>query len=308
MLDEVKDTSIMTEVPEKLSESVEEKEAVEVITETVDTDNLEKIESEKSEEPELAESITGIVNENSKIEDASAAAEISSLLSTEPYSHLTEDELEIEFEQELLPGIEKGVYPDGCVEKLIRMGELCEVDIIHIEAAYYLRYYYYMIAKYVLEQKYNASKDPNDLARLEAFEDKYNSAKEEYQEVRDNSLPLELRLINNFVEAASPLIQLSYTKIFSEITLSLDTDKNLPEEFNLFFFPESDFYGIINSIKINTAKRPRTLNDYKKGSKNKAEYVRFDDKHMRFFDLNYKSKIDFGILVATRDIIDIEIS
>lgn len=76
-----------------------------------------------------------------------------------------------------------------------------------------------MIVKYVLEQKYNASKEPDDLARLEAFENKYNATKEEYQKVRDNSLTLELRLIKSFVDGISPKLELYYGKTYSKVLL-----------------------------------------------------------------------------------------
>lgn len=302
MLEEVKDTNIMTEVPKKLSESVEEKEAVEKIIETVDTNSLEKIESEKSEKSELAESAADVVEENAKTENDSAAARTSSLLSTAPYSHFTEDELDIEFEQELLPSIEGGIYSDGCVEKLIRLGELCEVDIIHIEAAYYLRYYYYMIAKYVLEQKYNTSKEADDLARLEAFEDKYNSAKVEYQKVRDNSLPLELRLIHSFVDGISPKVELYYGRAYSKVLLKFDTSEELPAGLNLFFVPEADFYGFINSIEIITAKRPRALEGYSNGN-NKAEEMVVDQKYIRFYDYINRERV--GISTVNKEIKEI---
>lgn len=96
-----------------------------------------------------------------------------------------------------------------------------------------------MIAKYVLEQKYNASKEPDDLARLEAFEDKYNSAKVEYQKVRDNSLTLELRLIKSFVDGISPKVELYYGKAYSKVLLKFDTSEELPEGLNRFFMPEA---------------------------------------------------------------------
>lgn len=239
MLKEVKDTSELAYEPWDYTKSVEKEEGVEEVDEAAKDTSLDNKNSEKSENTEFAESTADEVEENAKIEKDSAAARTSSLLSTAPYSHFTEEELDIEFEQELLPSIEGGIYPDGCVEKLIRLGELCEVDIIDIEAAYYLRYYYYMIAKYVLEQKYNASKDSNDLARLEAFENKYNAAKEEYQKVRDNSLSLELRLIKSFVDGISPKIGLYYGKTYSKVSLKFDTSEELPEDLNRFFMPEA---------------------------------------------------------------------
>lgn len=303
MLKEVKDTSELAYEPWNYTKSVEKEEGVEEVDKAAKDISLDD-NSEKSENAEFPESAADEVEENAKTENDSAAARTSSLLSTAPYSHFTEDELDIEFEQELLPSIEGGIYSDGCVEKLIRLGELCEVDIIDIEAAYYLRYYYYMIAKYVLEQKYNASKDSNDLARLEAFENKYNAAKEEYQKVRDNSLSLELRLIKSFVDGISPKIGLYYGKTYSKVSLKFDTIEELPEDLNLFFMPEADFYGFINSIEIITAKRPKALEGYSNGH-NKAEEITIDKKYIRFYD--YIKREQVGIATVNKEIIELVI-
>lgn len=295
MFEEVKNSSIIIPKQEELKESVEVNHDLEAVIETEENAALDNTVIGDNEKSESVESNIEINN----TEESSAAAGISSLLSTAPYSHLTEDELDIEFEQELLPSIEGGVYPDGCVEKLIRLGELCEVDIIDIEAAYYLRYYYYMIAKYVLEQKYNASKDPNDLARLEAFENKYNSAKVQYHKVRDNSLTLELRLIKCFVDGISPNVELYYGKTYSKVLLKFDTSEELPEGLNLFFMPEADFYGFINSIEITTTKRPKVLEGYSNGD-NKAEEIVIDQKHIRFYDYINRERV--GIATVNKEI------
>ena len=114
MLKEVKDTSELAYEPWDYTKSVEKEEGVEEVDEAAKDISLDD-NSEKSENAEFAESTADEVEENAKTENDSAAARTSSLLSTAPYSHFTEEELDIEYEQELLPSIEGGIYPDGCV-------------------------------------------------------------------------------------------------------------------------------------------------------------------------------------------------
>lgn len=160
------------------------------------------------------------------------------------------EELELEFENEILPDIYSDIYPDDCIEKLTLLGDLYARNPRIKESALYLRYYYYMIAKYVLEKKQEAPKSDIDLQILSTFDDDYKVAKIQYQRIRDNTLPLSVKLIRDFVDASENRISIIDDKELEISFYADDKEKNTCPGANLFFFPEADFYGTIDSILV----------------------------------------------------------
>ena len=166
------------------------------------------------------------------------------------------EELELEFENSILPDIYTGLCPEGSIEKIIRIGDWYVSEPNHKKTSLYLRYYYFLVARYLLEKKYKTSRAEEDLAALNAFTPKFEQAKEEYNNVRDNSIPREIRLIKEFVESAETFFMYKPDVEEKGVILGLSPNKKNVPGYNLFFFPESDFYGHIDGIEIKLAKYP----------------------------------------------------
>ena len=106
------------------------------------------------------------------------------------------EELELEFENSILPDIYAGLCPEGSIEKIIRIGDWYVSEPNHKKTSLYLRYYYFLVARYLLEKKYKTSRAEEDLAALNMFIQKFEQAKEEYEDIEDldfrkeNPIPL----------------------------------------------------------------------------------------------------------------------
>lgn len=166
------------------------------------------------------------------------------------------EELELEFENSILPDIYAGLCPEGSIEKIIKIGNWYITGSNHKKTSLYLRYYYFLIARFLLEKKYKTSRAEEDLTALNTFMPRFEQAKAEYNNVRDNSIPREIRLIKDFVESSETLFMYKPDTEDKGVMLGLSPNKKNGPGYNLFFFPESDFYGHIDGIEIKLAKHP----------------------------------------------------
>lgn len=223
-----------------------------VVTEIQDAEMLVASEQETvSEEESIVEKV---VEEKTDSENNSAPENLS-YSSSETDNLIEKEKLETEIENTILPNIYNGIICEDYVEKLIRLGDLYVENSRNKEAALYLRYFHYMVAKYVLEKKYEKSEGETDLSNLENFEPKYEIAREEYNKVRDNSLPIETRLLRDYIDSInSPIIVITNDTSEGAITLSINDKFIASEDSTLFFFPESDFYGELDKIELKTYK------------------------------------------------------
>lgn len=234
MLNEEQNSTVLTEIQtgeNHVSPEVEE--------------NIEKISTEKTDIV-----VEENVEENINSENSSAPENLSSSFSKT--DNLTEkEELETEVENTILPNIYNGIISEDYADKLIRLGDLYAKNKDNEEAPLYLRYYHFMIARYVLEKKYETTKAEADLSALNTFDTKYEAAKEEYNKVRDNSLPLEIRLVRDYIEFANSVsIGITGGDKDRAVTVSIGRKDTEQEESKLFFFPESDFYGELDKIEL----------------------------------------------------------
>lgn len=194
------------------------------------------------------------------------------------------EELELEFENSILPDIYAGLCPEGSIEKIIRIGDWYVSEPNHKKTSLYLRYYYFLVARYLLEKKYKTSRAEEDLAALNAFTPKFEQAKEEYNNVRDNSIPREIRLIKEFVESAETLFMYKPDTEDKGVMLGLSPNKKNGPGYNLFFFPESDFYGHIDGIDIKLAKYPDIFYEDWNEYIHPVEYVDFVGDVMQLYN------------------------
>lgn len=224
-----------------------------VLTEIKTEENYVSPEVEENTEKFSTEKIDIVVEENveenTDSENNSAPEDLSSASSET--DNLTEKEkLETEVENTILPNIYNGVISEDYVEKLMRLGDLYAENSRNKESAIYLQYYYYMIARYVFEQIYNDTQEEKHLYTIFMFEHRYNPIKLQYQRLRNNSLPNELKLVKEFVESCEKTIHISKKENFIDIILTDDATNKDNVGYNLYFFPESDYYGKIDSIRL----------------------------------------------------------
>ena len=197
-------------------------------------------------------------------------------------NNITEKEkLEIEVENTILPNIYSGIISEDYADKLIRLGELYAENYGNKEAAFYLRYFHFMAARYVLEKKYEKSQDETDLSDLNAFDAEYETAKEEYNKVRDNSLPIEIRLVRDYFDSInSPIIGITNDTSDESMALSISDKSVASEDSTLFFFPESDFYGELDKIELKTYKTLKFNSNHDNNTETFVNGVEFKNGHI----------------------------
>lgn len=260
MLNEEQNNTVLTEIgtgENLVSPEVEE--------------NTEKISTEKTD---IA--VEENVEENINSENSSAPENLSSSFSKT--DNLTEkEELEIEVENTILPNIYNGIISEDYADKLIRLGDLYAKNKENEEAPLYLRYYHFMIARYVLEKMYDESKAESTLSALNTFSRKYEIAKEEYNKVRDNSIKKNIMLVMDFIDASENRINITSDNVIEIISLDENEDGNSRQDSDLFFFPESDFYGTINSIELKFIDSPRIEECFYSNTGNYADSVEIND-------------------------------
>lgn len=220
-----------------------------VLTEFKTEENYVSPEVEENTEKISIEKIDIVVEENTDSEIDSAPKDFSSV-SSETDNLTEKEELETEVENTILPNIYNGIISEDYVEKLMRLGDLYVDNPKNKKAAMYLQYYYYMIARYVFEQIYNDTQEEKHLYTIFMFEYRYNRIKLQYQRLRNNSLPNELKLVKEFVESYGKTIHISKKENFIDIILTDDATNKDNVGSNLYFFPESDYYGKIDSIRL----------------------------------------------------------
>ena len=149
-----------------------------------------------------------------------------------------------------MPDIYLGIYTDDNIKKIISLGDFYAKNSIIEEASPYLQYYYYMVAKYAIEQKYRNSNYNNDQNYLNNFEDKYTKAQRKYQKLRNNNMPQNLRLMKEIIENCKNKISVSNDRHIIYITPSVDSTISNSLNLKPFFLPESDFYGRIDHLRL----------------------------------------------------------
>lgn len=288
MLNEEQNSTVLTEIQTEenhVSPEVEE--------------NTEKISTEKTDIV-----VEENVEENINSENSSAPEDLSSSFSKT--DNLTEkEELEIEVENTILPNIYNGIISEDYADKLIRLGDLYAENSRNKESAMYLRYYHFMAARFVLEKIYEKSQDEADLYKLENFESKYERAKEEYNKVRDNSLPLEVRLIRDYIDSVVDVVVTIKKDSDDTTTMTISHKSESAEESNLFLLPESDFYGILDRIEFKIKKPLQLKFKHNQITKNFIDGVEFRKGFIIFTSNENEKKIGILALDSKNTIITI---
>ena len=178
---------------------------------------------------------------------------------SEDISIFNDDYIEEHLDKLILGNIQKGVFHKIYAKKLILFSLATKKDnpatIEQKEATYYFRYYYLMIARFILEERiklYHHERDKKDLNNLN---EQYIDAREQYQKVREKIKWPEFYIVEQFIDAVNPKIRCMAAEDNSTKTVILSdkrTDK--PKGGKQFFIPETDFYGRINEIRIISSK------------------------------------------------------
>lgn len=175
------------------------------------------------------------------------------------FSLLTDEYIEDNLDSLILEKIQDGIFNKIFVQKLISLSISAKNDnlatIEQEEATYYFRYYYLMIARFILEERiklYDLETDKNELNDLYNH---YISAQERYKKIREKMKWPQLYIVGRFIEAVNPDIRFIAEEDNSITTVILsDIRKSKPIDGELFFIPEVDFYGRIKEIRITASK------------------------------------------------------
>lgn len=174
---------------------------------------------------------------------------------SEDISIFNDDYIEEHLDKLILGNIQKGVFHKIYAKKLILFSLATKKDtpatIEQKEATYYFRYYYLMIARFILEERirlYNHERDKKDLDNLN---EQYTAAREQYKKIREKIKWPEFYIVEQFIDAVNPKIRCMAAEDNNTKTVILsDTRTDKPKGGEQFFIPETDFYGRINEIRI----------------------------------------------------------
>lgn len=178
---------------------------------------------------------------------------------SEDISIFNDDYIEEHLDKLILGNIQKGVFHKIYARKLILFSLATKKDnpatIEQEEATYYFGYYYLMIARFILEERiklYDSERDKKDLDDLSK---QYIAAQERYKKIREKIKWPEFYIVEQFIYAVNPEIRCIAAEDNSTKTVILsDTRINKPQNGELFFIPETDYYGRINKIRITSSK------------------------------------------------------
>lgn len=215
-------------------------------------------------------------------------------------------ELTKEAEEDIIPKINKDIYPNGCEYKLIELGKLYFNECEDKEEALRQYFKYYLIARYVYIRRYEESLKDEDKETMYKLDVEFDKIKEEYTKAQNKTLTYYEKAIKEFVEKEKPAISISSDKKTYTVTLKVDKSKLGKDGYAVFFFIGIGLTMRIKGIVLQTEIKPELSNGFKgRQIGSRVEKVAIEKDSIVFFI--YKNDKEINRLKVSKTELDITI-